>query len=179
MENAADALKMGAAILVFSIALATVFSIFSQARQVSDAVFLSIDNSEYIEYMEGDRQEGEAEGTSYKRTVGLETIIPVIYNYYDEKYNVEILKKDGSLIKRYEIGSVVITDRKLVRIDIDNFVRDKLLKDYKNAKFEESIVEENYSGRSYTDPETGETIVDTTESAKLLDTIITITYRVI
>ena len=172
MENAVQALKMGAAIMVFTIALATTFMIFSQAREVSDAVFLATDKDTYMEYIEGNRID-EME-TSFKRTVGLETIIPTLYKYYDEKYNVNIIKQNGETIRNFEIGKEVVDSRENVRKIIDKFVNDELLKKYKNTKFEESFVEEIYHGNSYTDDFTGETI-----EAMGTETIITITYQII
>ena len=87
MENAADALKMAAAVLVFVMALGIGISSFSQARYTSDVL---------IQYADRDTVTQYAEDTKNKtRTVGAETIIPTIYRAYKENYRVQFYKSDG------------------------------------------------------------------------------------
>lgn len=165
MENAVQALKMGAAILVFSIAIATVFLIFAQARQVSDTVFLLMDNDRYMEYVEGD-------SSAINRVVGVETIIPTLYNFYKEMCSITIINKAGDVIGYFDTANQVL-DLTQLNPTIDKFVNDKLLgTSLKNSKFEETFYEDVYKGNIYTDPDTLETIQDINTKAKIY-----ITYR--
>ena len=81
MENAVDALKMGFAVLVFTMALSLTLYMFSQARETADSVLHSSDMTAYMEY-------DEATADSENREVGLETIIPTLYRYYTENYTI-------------------------------------------------------------------------------------------
>lgn len=83
MENAADALKMAGAVLMFVIALSVSIVSFGQARQASD-VILNYKDRETI-YIDGNYYY-EASGT--ERTVGVETVIPSIYRAYSEQYKI-------------------------------------------------------------------------------------------
>ena len=73
MENAADALKMAAAVLMFVLALSVSIVSFGQARQASD-VILNYKDRETV-YIDGNYYY-EASGT--ERTVSVESIIPAI-----------------------------------------------------------------------------------------------------
>ena len=54
MENAADALKMVAAILIFIIAIASSFSLFGTAKQTADSIIGMRDKQKYLEAAELD-----------------------------------------------------------------------------------------------------------------------------
>ncbi len=82
MENAAEALKMAAWVLIFVVALSMCISSFTQARQTMDTI-LSYNDKEYnYTYVEE-----EEEGTT-ERIVRCETIIPAIYRAYKENYKI-------------------------------------------------------------------------------------------
>ena len=83
MENAADALKMAGAVLIFVLALSLSITSFSQARQASDTILNFRDRE--TQYINGDFY---YETTGTERTVGLETIIPSIYRVYREDYRI-------------------------------------------------------------------------------------------
>ncbi len=90
MEDAVDALKMAFSVFVFVLALAIVFAMFSQAREVSDIVISRTDNTFFASYVEaGENDSG--------RVVGIETVIPTLYRYYKEKTSIDIV--EGSQIK--------------------------------------------------------------------------------
>ena len=72
MESAVEALKMGAAVLIFVMALSITILTFSQARETSEIVLQSSDNQRYYESIET--------GTE-NRIVGFETVIPTVYKY--------------------------------------------------------------------------------------------------
>ena len=82
MENASEALMMAFGVLIFVLALTVAINSFGQAREVSDLVIYTSDETNYYTY------EVATGGTSQNRTVGLETIIPTLYKYYKENYTV-------------------------------------------------------------------------------------------
>mgnify|MGYP000109160409 FL=1 len=93
MENAADALKMAAWVLIFVVALSIIINAFGMARQTTDILISYNDNEYYTDYVE----QGSTE-----RKVGYETIIPAIYRAYKENYKIIFLNNDGTPIYFYE-----------------------------------------------------------------------------
>ena len=127
MENAVDALKMVAAILIFVIAIASSFSLFGTAKTTADSIMTMRDKQAYLEAAELDGEilytssstikEGldatetnKAEesntitGVTKKgdRIVKLEDVISTIYRYSKEKYGVTIVESDGDVIARFD-----------------------------------------------------------------------------
>lgn len=98
MEDAADALKIAFAVLIFSIGLAVFFNIASLAKNTSDTVFLSIDKANYYQYTTDDK-------VVENRIVTLKDIVPTIYRYVKENYGVTIIDKDGNLVARFDINT--------------------------------------------------------------------------
>lgn len=84
MEDAVDALKMAVSVFLFIIALGIVFAMFSQAKEASDIVLTMTDRTYLAQY---EFPDGNTNGG---RTVGIETIIPTLYRYYDENLSVDI-----------------------------------------------------------------------------------------
>lgn len=102
MENAVDALKLAAATIIFVMALAISISVFNQAKATSDALLYAQDESNYYDYYTYDYENYGQNSSQYEdRIVGLETVIPTLYNYYKENYTVIFkkgrLNEDGSL----------------------------------------------------------------------------------
>lgn len=93
MENAADALKMAAAVLVFVMALGIGISSFSQARVAADTLIRYTDRESVTQY-------AEDIGTK-TRFVGKETIVPTIYRAYKENYKIFFYNSDGTPIQLY------------------------------------------------------------------------------
>lgn len=93
MENAVDALKMAAAVLVFVMALGISISSFSQARTTADILIKYTDRETVTQYTQdtGDTT----------RIVGAETIIPTIYRAYNENYKILFYNSVGDLIELY------------------------------------------------------------------------------
>ena len=88
MENAAEALKMAGAVLLFVLALSVAIVSFGQARETADTILdyrdrevKYIDGEEYMDYF-------YYKSTVTERTVGLETVIPTIYRAYIENYKI-------------------------------------------------------------------------------------------
>ena len=93
MENAADALKMAAWVLIFVVALSIIINAFGMARQTTDILISYNDNEYYTDYVE----QGNTD-----RKVGYETIIPAIYRAYKENYKIIFLNNDGTPMYFYE-----------------------------------------------------------------------------
>lgn len=82
MENAAEALKMAAAVLIFVLALTISINAFGQARQSAEIV---------INYKDRDFDYGTyltPENNQTTRRVGLESIVPAFYKAYKENYKI-------------------------------------------------------------------------------------------
>ena len=80
MENAADALKMAAAVLIFVLALSISINAFSEVRLVSRTVLEYNDREYEHTYIE--------DNEITKRIVGIDSIIPTIYKAYKENYKI-------------------------------------------------------------------------------------------
>ena len=94
MENAADALKMAAAMLAFLLALGVSISSFSKARLTADTL---------LKYADRETVTLFAEDTNNKtRLVGKETVVPAIYRAYKENYRIQFYESDGSPISLYK-----------------------------------------------------------------------------
>lgn len=110
MENAADALKMAAAVLIFVVALSISINAFGQVRLASRTILEYNDKEYNYTYVEDN-------GTT-KRIVGIESIIPTIYKAYKENYKIifdeDILGEDG-LYQIDEFGN----KRAIYTIDLD------------------------------------------------------------
>lgn len=107
MENAADALKMAAAVLIFVLAISIAILAFGQVRETTD-IILDYRDRETV-YIDGNYYY-EAKGT--ERSVDLETIIPSIFRAYLENYKIVFegltdpiytIKFDGKEIKKYSL----------------------------------------------------------------------------
>lgn len=170
MENAVDALKMAFAVMVFVIAITLSMTTMTKAKETADAIFYATDKTNYYDYLSDKRL---PEG----RIVSGETIIPTLYRYYKENFNVIILDKYGKdvavfnleeEIKAYNhnyksapwLGNANV-DTKL-RVDADvsgeakmiNGVKyspkQSLLEYVKNKRFKETFLEQRYSGKEVT-----------------------------
>lgn len=101
MENAAEALKIAAWVLIFIVALSMCISSFTQARQTTDMI-LSYNEKDYdapFTYVE--------ENGSTERIVSYESIIPTIYRAYKENYKI-IFPSDYILYsKKDSTGNII------------------------------------------------------------------------
>lgn len=100
MENATEALKMGAAVLMFVLALSISLNAFGEVRQTSQ-ILLNYKDKEYnYTYVDGNG--------STNRVVSAESIVPSIYKAYKENFKIifktsqneplELYKKNGESI---------------------------------------------------------------------------------
>lgn len=139
MENAVDAMKIAFAVIVFVIALGLAFSVFSQAREVSDILLYANDRTEFEPYV--------AEHVRDKRIVGIETIIPTVNRYVTNNENFSVEIKDGNktyIFDLLEDQRNSLTPRQ-IQENLQNSLKE-LLEKYKDATFEESYSEEIYRG---------------------------------
>lgn len=94
MENAVEALKMAAAVLIFVLALSISINAFGEARIASKTILDYKDREYDYTYVEENK---DAEGNVItERLVGLESIVPSIYKAYKENY--KIVFEDGILV---------------------------------------------------------------------------------
>lgn len=125
MENAADALKMAAAVLIFVLALSISINAFGEVRKTSK-IILDYNDREYdYTYVE------ENGGT--KRIVGLETIVPSIYKAYKENYKIVFIGVDLYEKKNSTTGQ----NEKIYSIDLE---KDVIGNDKQKEKFIEALL---------------------------------------
>lgn len=116
MENAVQALKTAASVLIFIIAITTSFTMFSKAKITADAVITAQDKQKYLDspivnggilYTSSeDISNGEifeeTMTTDGYRIVGMNDVISTLYRYSIEKYGVTIVDKNGNVKARFD-----------------------------------------------------------------------------
>lgn len=115
MENAADALQMAAAVLVFVLALSISINAFGEARQTAQTILDNRDREYDYEYIQGDTTE---------RIVKGETIIPSIYKAYRENYKIVFKDRAKNGIELYQkfVATNSTEKKKICYIDLENEV---------------------------------------------------------
>ena len=107
MENAADAIKMAGAVLLFVLALSIIIPFFSQARETTDLILDARDRE--TTYINGNYY---YKATGNERQVGGETILPTVMRAYLENYKIVFvglsdpiytIKLDGDIINKYSL----------------------------------------------------------------------------
>lgn len=107
MENAADAIKMAGAVLLFVLALSIIIPFFSQARETTDLILDARDRE--TTYINGNFY---YKATGTERQVGWETILPTVMRAYIENYKIVFvrlsdpiytIKLNGTTIKKYSL----------------------------------------------------------------------------
>ena len=121
MENAAEALKMAAAVLIFVVALSIAINSFGQARQTAQLILDYTDREYDYTYVEENKDSNGDVMT--ERIVSLESIIPTIYKAYRENFKIvfdgcEALLEDEGLFseKNEDTGKM----EKVYKIDLEN-----------------------------------------------------------
>lgn len=125
MENAVNALKMAAEMLLFILALGITISSFSQAKGTAETVLMYTDRDYVTQYVEG------LETT--ERVVGIETIIPAICRAYKENYKIFFYNADGTPLELYTIENSQTHERTVVNA-IDS-TEDTLGEDWQKDNF--------------------------------------------
>ena len=167
MENAADALKMAAAVLIFIIAIASSFSLFGTAKQTADSVIGMRDKQKYLDAAELDTvlyvssdvisKEDYKEGNSQvvglttkgDRIVGIDDVISTIYRYNKEKYGVTIVKANGEVIARFDSNTEnVMSQYNNIKSGFDKYVSElekNTSTSYTSPKFSNNKLQELYA----------------------------------
>ena len=167
MENAVDALKIAFAVLVFVIAMTVSIMAMGQAKETSEAVFYMTDKTNLYEYLSDEKL---PEG----RIVSAETIVPTLYRYYKENFNVVIIDKSGNKIavfnleeeikaynKNYKsapwLGNANVDTKKRVDLELSGETgvingvkytpKQSLLQYFNGRQFKETFLEQRYSGK--------------------------------
>lgn len=83
MENAAEALKMAGAVLIFVLAISITILSFGQVRETADIILDYKDRETF--YIDGDYY---YKTTGTERSVGLESVIPTVFRAYLENYKI-------------------------------------------------------------------------------------------
>ena len=133
MENAVDALKLGAAVLIFVLALSVCVTAFSEAR-IASSILLDYRDREF---WLGSSDYWHSETSDPARIVGKETIIPSIYRAKTEKFKIVFEFKDGYFLFSKKIDGV---DTKINVVELetlesygDSFINIVLYGDDKNG----------------------------------------------
>lgn len=95
MENAAEALKIAFAVLMFVAALSLSISSFSSAKTAIDNIITMRDKTQKYMYV--------TPAKSSNRIVGVETVIPTMYKAYQENFRIVFMQKDGEELKELPI----------------------------------------------------------------------------
>lgn len=102
MENAVDALKLGAFVMIFVIALSVSITTFSEAR-IASSILLDYRDREF---WLGSSDYWHSETSNQSRLVGKESIIPSIYRAKTEKFKIVFEFKDDYFLFSKKIDGV-------------------------------------------------------------------------
>ena len=137
MENAADALLMAFAVLVFVIALTLAFSSLAQAKSTADIILFFNDRTNFQELVQPDNE-------NYKngaREVGIDTVIATIERCIKEKFTVYIYDNNNYTFE-YDTSN-----EEEIKIEITKFLDNH--KNDTSSKYLETFVEVATSGKTY------------------------------
>lgn len=98
MENAAGALRMGGAMMLFILAFTLIMNLYNQAKYTMDNILYSIDERNYYHHV------GATEA-NITREVGVDTIIPTLYTYItnsDDSVRINIVNKQNELVQVFD-----------------------------------------------------------------------------
>lgn len=93
MENAVEALKIAGAMLMFVLALTLSISSFSTANASINAITTMYDKDTEYKYVKP--------ASDFTRTVGIESIIPAMYQAYEESTEIYFKDKNGNPLPLY------------------------------------------------------------------------------
>lgn len=138
MENAVDALKMAAAVMIFVLALSVSINAFSEARIASTTLLDYTDREFYL----GKSDYYNSDTSRKNRIVGVETIIPAIYKAYsDESYKLIFLNSDETPLELYKMKNNEGMDEKINTMGLVYDVSKKIgISDTNKKDFIETIL---------------------------------------
>ena len=102
MENAAEALIIAFAVMMFVMALTLSISSFSQANTAVKAIVDMTDSEAEYTYVEPSEK--------LTRIVGIETVISTIYSSSNENIEIHFIDESGTPIPLYYATSIVLDD---------------------------------------------------------------------
>lgn len=121
MENAVEALKIAAGVLLFVLALTVSISCFSQANRAVTSIVSMRDRDTQILY------DQIKPSNKLTRVVGVETIIPTMYKALDENIDIQFIDKNKKNIPIwYELTQNRDNNKCYIR-DKDNQKNDKII----------------------------------------------------
>lgn len=135
MENAADALLIAFAVLIFIIALSVNLTSLSQAKEVADIVLFYSDRENFQTPLKDDSLNVYNGG----RTVTVDTVIATIYRCAKEKFSVKIID-DEIYTFEYDVQT---------QDEIKNKIQD-FIENHSGKKYRETYVEVTTSGTTIT-----------------------------
>ena len=149
MENAADALKIAFAVLIFIIAITIIFVMVAKVKSTSDVVLYYGDKTNFYDHYEDNSKDEKG-----NRIVGVSAIVATLYRYYTESVAVTI-KIDDSNIYYFDVGNETLMDGETKQSlsttegkdrNLGKFVEDILLHNYSEKNFVEEFSETPISG---------------------------------
>lgn len=144
MENAADALKMAFAVLVFIIAITIIFVMVSKVKFTADTVLYYSDKTNFYSHYES---------KELNREVYVSDIVATLYRYYTESVAVTIKIDDETYY--FDVGNETLMDGETKQTvatiegkekNLGKFITEKLLKNYSKRRFREEFSEAPTSG---------------------------------
>ena len=94
-ENVSDALKMASAILLFVMALSLAIFSFSRVQTASKKTMSKLDSGRTFYDVDNIEYNGKKLNITSSKIVGVDTVIPMMYSYYDE--GITILFYSGKM----------------------------------------------------------------------------------
>lgn len=137
MENAADALLIAFAVLIFIIALSVALNSLAQAKSTADIVLFYSDRENFQTPLPSDSDNFGDGG----RVVGVDTVIATISRCAKEKFSVKIIDGINDIYKfEYDIQT-----EEEIKLEIERFISS----DNKGTSYRETYVEVTTSGTTY------------------------------
>lgn len=141
MENAADALKMAFAVLVFIIAIAIIFVMISKVRNTADIVLYHSDKTNFYQNYKGNNEVDKTADEKGNRIVTITEIVSTLYRYYKESVAVTIV--DGTDSYYFDLGNedyilVKGSDDTLLELGTEDNIEENL------GEFIETVVLDKY-----------------------------------
>lgn len=116
MENAAEALKMAAGVLIFVLALSISINAFGEAKQSAQFILDSTDREYEYTYI------NQGNETDTQRYVRGEDIVPAVYKAYKENYKIIFKDTNGNPIELYQRKNETGGKNSIYYIDLEKEV---------------------------------------------------------
>ncbi len=96
MENAAQAIKMAAFVMIFVGALSIAMYSLTKARTTTETILQSSNDRNFYSYVDEDDYIASSSEFRTERIVQFDSILPTLYRYYKENYRIEFYQSDGT-----------------------------------------------------------------------------------